>query len=180
LRTKNAKVEFLKHIEAREVSCVDIYYRQNKIAVRLRLGFSADAFNKFLNKLDFNYDAGFGGQALFGTIWYADGTYSERGEYDGSEWWEHRARPEVPEYLAAQINEDAPEYACWLDMVQRCYNFKHPSYEDFGGRGILVCDRWIASFETFLADMGSCPPGFNLSLIDDCGGYSPDNCKWVI
>mgnify|MGYP000630626643 CR=1 FL=1 len=49
--------------------------------------------------LDFEYDSGYGGQNLFGTIWYEDGTWSERGEYDGSEWWEHRERPQIPEEL---------------------------------------------------------------------------------
>ena len=43
--------------------------------------------------LDFEYDSGYGGQELFGYIWYKDGTWSERGEYDGSEWWEHKERP---------------------------------------------------------------------------------------
>lgn len=40
-----------------------------------------------------NYDNGYGGQELFGTIVYKDGTWLERGEYDGSEWWEHRKLP---------------------------------------------------------------------------------------
>lgn len=40
-----------------------------------------------------NYDNGYGGQELFGTIVYKDGTWLERGEYDGSEWWECRQLP---------------------------------------------------------------------------------------
>ena len=39
------------------------------------------------------YDNGYGGQELFGTIVYKDGTWLERGEYDGSEWWEYRKLP---------------------------------------------------------------------------------------
>lgn len=51
---------------------------------------------EFLRSLDFNYNAGFGSQKLFGTIWYGDGSYSERSEYDGSEWWTRRSTPPVP------------------------------------------------------------------------------------
>lgn len=40
-----------------------------------------------------NYDNGYGSQELFGTIVFKDGTWLERGEYDGSEWWEHRKLP---------------------------------------------------------------------------------------
>lgn len=42
------------------------------------------------------YDRGYGGQELFGTLWFSDGTWADRGEYDGSEWWEHRKRPAIP------------------------------------------------------------------------------------
>jgi hypothetical protein len=58
-----------------------------------------DEWNEFLNKLDFEYDSGYGSQELFGTIWYEDGTWSDRGEYDGSEWYEYHMCPEVPSEL---------------------------------------------------------------------------------
>lgn len=45
------------------------------------------------NLASINYDNGYGGQELFGTIVFKDGTWLERGEYDGSEWWEHRKLP---------------------------------------------------------------------------------------
>lgn len=56
---------------------------------------------KFLRSLNFEYDNGYGGQELYGTIWYDDGSWSERGEYDGSEWWEHKKCPEYPVELLA-------------------------------------------------------------------------------
>lgn len=49
--------------------------------------------------LDFEYHNGYGGQNFFGVIWYEDGTWSSRGEYDGSEWWEYNAVPDVQEEL---------------------------------------------------------------------------------
>lgn len=57
------------------------------------------SLEEFLTSIDFQYDCGYGGQELFGTIWYKDGTFSQRGEYDGSEWWEHISVPEIPKEL---------------------------------------------------------------------------------
>lgn len=53
--------------------------------------------DKFLQSLDFNYDDGYGLQKIEGNIWYQDGTWSDRGEYDGSEWWQYQSVPEIPE-----------------------------------------------------------------------------------
>lgn len=41
----------------------------------------------FLNKLDFNYDNGYGLQYISGTIHLKDGTIMRREEYDGAEGW---------------------------------------------------------------------------------------------
>src|SRR4051812_12317508 len=49
---------------------------------------------------------------------------------------------------------ESAEYRIWTGMMQRCTNRKHEHYEDYGGRGISVDDRWL-NFETFLEDMGA-------------------------
>ncbi len=54
---------------------------------------------RFLNQLDFDYNNGFGYQWITGTLWFVDGTWATRGEYDGSEWWEHHKLPEIPAEL---------------------------------------------------------------------------------
>lgn len=69
----------------------DEYYSNNKSKFILTTGWTTDEWNSFLVSLDFEYDSGYGGQELFGVIWYVDGTWSERGEYDGTEWWEHQS-----------------------------------------------------------------------------------------
>jgi hypothetical protein len=80
------------HLSDKEYIALEETFR----SIALKKGHSEEDLHTFLESLDFQYDAGFGGQNLFGTIWFTDGTWATRGEYDGSEWWEHHTRPEIP------------------------------------------------------------------------------------
>lgn len=72
-----------------------------------------------------------------------------------------------------------PEYRVWGAIIQRCTNPNNPAYEDYGGRGITVCERWKL-FENFIEDMGRRPaPGLQLDRRRNNEGYSKDNCRWV-
>lgn len=105
----NAKQEWIEHTDGNKVMaawvrasyCYDPQqqewdYRKN---LRLAKGYSEKEYAEFLALLDFEYDSEYGGQEMFGMIWHEDGSWSKRKWHDGSEWWELRNKPSIPEWL---------------------------------------------------------------------------------
>lgn len=90
-------------------------------------------------------------------------------------WWRLR------DYDRARFTKDfRPEWNCWHMARQRCYVSTTWSYENYGGRGIRMCDAWLNSFEQFLRDMGTRPtPSHTLDRINPNGHYTLDNCRWA-
>jgi hypothetical protein len=105
----NLKDETLKHIGNKSIKCIYIFYCYFRIdhdsdveQFILPVNHTNEQANDFIASLDFNYDNGYGSQRYDGTIWYKDGSWSERTEYDGSEWWAYRTCPEIPKELKGE------------------------------------------------------------------------------
>lgn len=109
----NAKKELLERIEGAnkwlekpaKIKCCEIrmdYWELSDTSneILLREGYTQEEYEEFLNKLDFEYDSGYGLQHLYGTVWLTEpGIWMDRQEYDGSEWWEFYKCPSVPDHL---------------------------------------------------------------------------------
>lgn len=102
---RNAKSEFetVTLIHKNHIKCAYITHGNEedehyKVCM-LKVGYSKEDYDKFMESLDFEYKSSFGSQELFGYIWLNDDTWYERYEYDGAEMWDYKSTPPIPNEL---------------------------------------------------------------------------------
>lgn len=79
-----------------------------------------------------------------------------------------------------------PLYGVWRKMIERCMSPTCADYKNYGGRGIVICDRWLSGdgsgggLDCFAIDLGAKPyKGASLERRDNDEGYNPSNCFWA-
>jgi hypothetical protein len=72
------------------------------------------------------------------------------------------------------------EHRAWKAMLTRCLNPKSIGFENYGGRGISVCEEWARSFSAFLTHVGAAPSAeHTIDRIENDSGYKPGNVRWA-
>jgi hypothetical protein len=105
----NAKEELQEILKTQKekgnvLVCAEISYEgrwsdDGKEKITLTHSHTKEEAEAFFKALDFKYDAGFGTQELYGTVWLTYGVWLSRWEYDGSEGWQVNRCPGIPNYL---------------------------------------------------------------------------------
>ena len=74
-------------------------------------------------------------------------------------------------------------YRVYRGMISRCYKKYDKFYNDYGGRGIIICDEWLGSngflcFYNWAMENGY-SEGLSIERKNVNGNYCPENCCWI-
>lgn len=74
-----------------------------------------------------------------------------------------------------------PLFKLLNNIKSRCYYSTASGFKYYGGRGIRVCDEWLASPQSFVdwAMANGYSQGLELDRKDNDGPYAPWNCQFI-
>lgn len=72
-------------------------------------------------------------------------------------------------------------YRVWNSIKCRCYNENTHNYNNYGGRGIKMCEEWRNNFQNFYdwCLLNGYREGLSIDRINNNGNYEPLNCRFV-
>ena len=74
-------------------------------------------------------------------------------------------------------------YSIWSKIKDRTLNSNCKDYNEYGGRGITICDDWKNDFKSFydwsMSNGYEENKGLSIDRIDNDENYEPSNCRWV-
>jgi hypothetical protein len=75
----------------------------------------------------------------------------------------------------------SPLYEVWGGIKNRCRNISNIGYDNYGGRGISMCQEWSEDFKKFYdwAMSNGYKKGLQIDRIDNDSDYEPDNCRFT-
>lgn len=88
-------------------------------------------------------------------------------------------------YCEAPSRQKSKLYRIWLHMRDRCRNPNNNRWENYGGKGVTVCEAWHA-FWVFrewacaqLRAYGGDRNEISIDRVDSDGHYCPENCRLI-
>ena len=72
-------------------------------------------------------------------------------------------------------------HSIWQNMKARCYRESAREYENYGGRGITICDEWRNDYKAFhdWAVENGYADNLTIDRKNVNGNYEPSNCRWI-
>jgi hypothetical protein len=72
-------------------------------------------------------------------------------------------------------------YRIWVGVITRCENEKCLAYQNYGGRGIVLCPEWRGAFGAFRdwAITTGYRDDLTIERKNVNGDYEPGNCTWI-